>query len=103
MRSPLEFKPDALRTVTGYGALLRDIVLPKEGVRQVANRKARRRWPVKDRPRHTNDRAAIFFGEVASGTGSAVRFDCAEWCETHRGDSHAMVHGGARPRGGSVA
>jgi len=34
----LEFKPDAPRDVTGYGKPLRDIVLPNEGVRQVANR-----------------------------------------------------------------
>ena len=34
----MEFKPDALRDVTGYGEPLRDIVLPNEGVRQVANR-----------------------------------------------------------------
>ena len=27
---------------------------------------------MKDRPGHTNDRVAIFFGEVASGTGSAA-------------------------------
>ena len=34
----MEFKPHTTRDVTSYGALLRDIVLPKEGVRQVANR-----------------------------------------------------------------
>ena len=34
----MEFKPDAPRDVTGYGELLRDIVLPNEDVRQVANR-----------------------------------------------------------------
>jgi len=28
-----------------------------------------RRRPVRDRPGHTNDRAAIFFGEVANGAG----------------------------------
>jgi len=32
----------------------------------------------KDRPRHTNGGAAIFFDEVASGSGSAVEVDCAE-------------------------
>ena len=68
----MEFKPDALRDVTGYGELLWDIVLPIEGVGQVAHRKARQLGPVKDRPRHTNDRVVIFFGEVASGSGSAV-------------------------------
>ena len=34
----MEFKPDDLCDVTGYGEPLRDIVLPNEGVRQVANR-----------------------------------------------------------------
>ena len=33
----MEFKPYAPRDVTGYSELLRDIVLPNEGVRQVAN------------------------------------------------------------------
>ena len=41
---------------------------------------------MKDRPRHTNDETAIFFGELASGTGSAVQVNCAEKRETHRGD-----------------
>ncbi len=36
-RPALEFKLCATRTVTGYGEPLRDIVLPNEGVRQVAN------------------------------------------------------------------
>ena len=34
----MEFKPRTARGVTGYGEPLRNIVLPKEGVRQVANR-----------------------------------------------------------------
>ena len=34
----MEFKPGAPRDVTGYGEPLEDIVLPNEGVRQVANR-----------------------------------------------------------------
>ena len=34
----MEFKPHTTRDVTGYGEPLRDIVLPNEGVRQVANR-----------------------------------------------------------------
>ena len=33
----MEFKPDATRDVTGYGVPLRDIVLPNEDARQVAN------------------------------------------------------------------
>jgi hypothetical protein len=33
----LEFKPYATCDVTGYNEPLRDIVLPNEGVRQVAN------------------------------------------------------------------
>ena len=34
----MEFKPCATHDVTGYSEPLRDIVLPNEGVRQVANR-----------------------------------------------------------------
>jgi hypothetical protein len=34
----LEFKPDAFCDVTVYGEPLKDIVLPNEGVRQVADR-----------------------------------------------------------------
>ena len=59
----MEFKPDTLRDVTDYGEPLRDIVLPNAGVRQMANRKVRRRRPVQDIRRYTNDRVATFFGE----------------------------------------
>jgi hypothetical protein len=38
---------------------------------------------VKDRRGHTNDRAAMFFRELASGTGSTGSVDCAERRETH--------------------
>ena len=34
----MEFKPNATRDETGKGERLRDIVLPNESVRQVANR-----------------------------------------------------------------
>ncbi len=34
----MEFKPDDPRDVTSYGVPLKEIVLPNEGVRQVANR-----------------------------------------------------------------
>ena len=59
---------------------------------------------MEDMSGHTNDGAAIVFGEVVSGTGGAVKVDCAEQGETYRGGlSDTKWFMGVRVRGAGVS